>query len=128
MYGALSLIWNKNVKFNPTMAKFLTWADDLLYPCQGNEPSALVDDTLHTALLLADHAASFGMEFGYGVTKTAALFALHPRHHLAKCCWRAALSAVLLPIAEVYEHLGGIITADNHLAPEVQCRASWPVR
>ncbi|CAE7638887.1 CFDP2 [Symbiodinium sp. CCMP2592] len=122
-----------------------SWADDFAAMLSATSPAQVVRKVQATTSAFLTHATAIGMQLSFAVDKTAAL--LPPTVLFADVCDlppsgaayehailvydSIALRTVHLPAVQAYKHLGGIVTCNAPLLPEIYYRFSqctWTLR
>ncbi|CAE7840612.1 PAP20 [Symbiodinium sp. CCMP2592] len=121
----------------PVQLQCPAWADDFFFPQTGPTVPALLDRTQRAVSLLVTHASSLGMTVKAGEDKTALLLPpgeAHNEHELLHTGPEGKLVLPVVddttaqrldvPVVQAYKHLGGVLTANQHPAPDLHYRYS----
>eukprot|EP00435_Cladocopium_sp_Y103_P026377 s2553_g6.t1 len=116
-----------------TTASCLTWVDDLAIGVTEVADKMLGSVTTILSILI-DVATEHGMELSYGRGKTAVLLDFRGQHAVktrqafeasnqeAIAVMSEHVGRTLVPVLGFYKHLGGIVTPNGSLLPEIKAR------
>ena len=113
----------------------ITWVDDIAF-CITSKADGLCQKVIHVMQILLETATEHGFALSYGQGKTAVMMMFHgPKAKQARIdCEKKykdglpVLSEhrgmVVVPIVNHYKHLGGTVTRQANLMPEIRIRSA----
>ena len=118
---------------NLTLANNTTWVDDMVFMIEG-EASTIVDKATVVVAEVLQICTEHGFRLSYGQGKTALMVdfrGAHSRKHRQQFeqAHRQMLPVITeyetvnVPLVSFYKHLGGHITRNGDVAPEIRTRA-----